>query len=186
MIMKNYLLILFLCFPIRLFCQEEKPITQGHMLIGGSFIGYYSKADGVSTTQIIATPSFGYFVVNHLAVGLAIPFEYKNQLIDNYSIGVGPFVKCYLNNGIFFSLQAAVLYQNEYTTLVEPVNYKTTSIVISPGIGYSYFINNNISFEGGLFYEFISSEYKSSYWGYPDHSTTTSGLQLQLGFSIFL
>ena len=69
--MKNYLFISLLCFTICSFGQDEKPITQGHFLVGGGFFGDYED-NRPKVTQLIASPNFGYFVINNMAIGIMI------------------------------------------------------------------------------------------------------------------
>lgn len=183
--MKNYFLILFLCFTISAFGQIEKPITQGHVLIGGDFIGVYDKIGTSKTTQIVATPNIGYFIINNLALGAIIPIQYVNveKSYSYISMGFGPYLKYYFNTGIFLSVNSSgsILNYKYPSSFYSNQSFNTKMVSVSPGIGYAYFLNNNVSLEGGVFYEYYKIFGGNSLRNYERNS-----MRLQVGFHIFL
>jgi len=195
--MKNYSFLFLLFLSISLFgqvekptTQVEKPITKGHKLIGGDFNFEYER----TTTQVAATPNFGYFIKDHLALGLNLPVQYSNYN-DGFqtftSIGVGPYLKYYFNNGLFVSvgtsgnISCVTVADYTNTSYFFPNNIRyihsyNTNISISPGIGYACFLNKNVSLEGGVFYEhMLLNEYSNS-------AEREDNFKLQIGLQIFL
>jgi hypothetical protein len=157
-IMKKYFFILFLFLASVSFSQIEKPITKGSMLIGGS-IKHSTLSIHFTNFQFNASPSFGYFVADHFAVGMELPVSiFKMSQIHNYSYGYSPFVRYYFNNGLFASVQFSQIF-TDYQD-INMIRNKMNYFVVAPGIGYSYFLNKNVALEGGVFYE--ESFYKNS------------------------
>jgi hypothetical protein len=173
--MKKYFFILFLFLTSVAFSQTEKPITKGNMMVGGAMqLSKWSMH--FNNVQFNASPSFGYFVANHLAVGIELPVSiFKMIQIHDYSYGYSPFVRYYWNNGLFASLQFSQI----FTDYQDINNYrsKMNRLIVAPGLGYSYFLNKNVAFEGGVFYE------QSFY----NNSVGSQGeLKFRLGLQIFI
>jgi hypothetical protein len=187
--MKSFVTLVLLFLTVNLFAQVEKPITRGHFLIGGGLAGMYTKSH-TESYQLVAEPSFGAFFADHWAIGISVPFQYYQN--EGYymqpdriiGIGFGPFLKCYLNFGLFFEMQTSLSLVNyKY----ESHNYAFNSrdetgktITLSPGIGYAIFLNQNIAFETSLHYQ-----YNKSYFGSSEQDPINN-VVLQLGFQIFL
>ena len=79
--------------------SSDALIPQGSMMLGGSAGFTMQAADGNDFYIISFAPQFGYFVVDNLAIGAAVSVT-KMKDIDP-SFGIGPFVRYYLNNGLF-------------------------------------------------------------------------------------
>jgi hypothetical protein len=163
--MKNVLVILALFFTIKVFSQDEKPITSGHFLIGGDFNSEYSKTNNLKLFQISTSPDIGYFIVDNLAIGLNIPIIYYDYVgsLNESSIGLGPFIKYYLNDGLFFSFKLAGNIITEHDGSNTTYGISSKSLSISPGIGYAYFILQKASIELGLYYEHLNTNIKNTY-----------------------
>ena len=173
--MKKLLFALLMLVAVAGSAQIEKPITKGNMMVGGAM--QFSKwSIHFDNVQFNASPSFGYFIANQLAVGIELPVSvFKMAQIHNYSYGYSPFVRFYMKNGLFFSLQFSHIFSDNQD--INMNRSKMNFFVIAPGIGYSYFLNKNIALEGGVFYEQTIF----------NNSIGSQGeLGLRFGFRIFL
>lgn len=175
MSMKKLLFAALMLVAVAASAQIEKPITKGNMMIGGA-IKHSTLSIHLTNFQFNASPSFGYFVANQLAVGIELPVSiFKMSQIHNYSYGYSPFVRYYLKNGLFASVQFSQIF-----TDYQDINMnrsKMNRFVIAPGIGYSFFLNRNVAFEGGVFYE--QSFYNNSVGNQGE-------LSFRLGLQIFI
>jgi len=174
--MKKYFFILFLFLSSVAFSQTEKPITKGNMMVGGS-LAFSSNDFKMYLFSLDASPSFGYFLFDNFAVGIDVPVKYMRIFqLNEYSLGVSPFVKYYANNGFF----ATVKYGEHFDRYISPLNmsmYDTRRFSLTTGVGYSYFIGNKVSLEGGLYHEY--SKIRNSTSG-------SNNFSLRFGFQIFL
>jgi hypothetical protein len=187
--MKNVLLILALFFTIKVFSQDEKPITNGHILLGGDFNSEYSKNNNLKQFQISTSPDIGYFIVDNLAIGLNIPIIYYDIVgsSNESSIGLGPFMKYYMNNGLFFSFKLAGNIITEHYGSNTTYGISSKSLSMSPGIGYAYFIFQKTSIELGLYYEHLNTISKDTYlYNASNSSSKTNNLIFKVGFHLFL
>ncbi|HEX8060646.1 MAG TPA: hypothetical protein VF473_06895, partial [Cyclobacteriaceae bacterium] len=96
--------------------------NKGRYLVGGS-LGFQTHANkakagsttttGSHTTDFSLSPDAGYFIIDNLAVGAALDLGISSTKdsgsnpgkTSNTSIGLSPFVRYYLNQGIFFQGQ---------------------------------------------------------------------------------
>jgi hypothetical protein len=149
--MKKLLFALLMFASVAASAQIEKPITKGNMMIGGA-IKHSTMSIHLTNFQFNASPSFGYFVANQLAVGIELPVSmFRMSQIHNYSYGYSPFVRYYLKNGLFASVQFSHIFLDYQD--INSIQSKNTQFMFTPGVGYSYFLNKNVAFEGGVFYE---------------------------------
>ncbi len=123
--------------------SSDALIPQGSMMLGGSAGFTMQAADGNDFYIISFAPQFGYFVVDNLAIGAAVSVT-KMKDIDP-SFGIGPFVRYYLNNGLFGQVRY------EFQSMPGILDNVTGSAA-GIGIGYAAFLNNSISIEPVLFY----------------------------------
>ncbi len=173
--MKNLLFATLFFVTIAATAQIEKPITKGNMMIGGT-MQLTKWSSHFNNIQFNASPSFGYFVANHLAVGLELPVSvFKMSQIHNYSYGYSPFVRYYLKNGLFASFQFSHIFVDNQD--INSIQSKNTQFMFTPGVGYSYFLNKNVAFEGGVFYE--ETYFKNLSW-------TQGSLNFRIGLQIFI
>jgi len=162
--MKKLALLLSLAFSINAFSQIEKPITKGNiMLSGGGSLSYMKSQLDYSTFTskssgfyISLTPGASYFIIDNFAIGLNTTLTYsglKNS--KTYTLGIGPKVTYYFNNGLF--LNASVNYN--YSKGISNSDYVTKFFSFKPGVGYAFFLNQKVSLEPGLYYELSNNKY---------------------------
>lgn len=168
--MKKLLLFAFLFTSFIGFSQTDK----GRFIVSGS-AGFQINAgttkvefDGEEIseskhTTIQFTPTFGYFVIDNLAVGLSasISSSTEKEGDDKYNttgIGVAPTVMYFfpIEGKIRPFVQAAVGYTStttKYTPDVGPDSKSTFGgLMYGGGGGVAFFINDNVSFNAGLTY----------------------------------
>jgi len=110
---KNLALLIMLACSCQLFAQTQK----GSFMIGGNGSLNFDKNtyDGIGTNRTTSynlSPVGGYFIINNLSAGLALPFSQSWSSTDYYnientesnsiSIGVSPFVRYYIPVKSFF------------------------------------------------------------------------------------
>jgi len=185
--------IVILCVT-SVFAQFQK----GRILAGGS-IGfsshtYKSKTNSTTTTAAKETvfnfgPKVGYFVIDKLAVGAGLNLaasvykpEGSSNKTNNSSISLAPFVRYYLEPGIFFQGgfgfgSGKSKQKNANTTTTTKYGTSEWSI----GAGYAYFLNDHVAIEPFVGYQSNTLKSKS-----PDSKWIDSGLFLNIGFQIYL
>jgi hypothetical protein len=149
--MRKILAIICVCIPLQSFCQIEKPITKGNVIISGGGTIEYTRY----THNFNFNPGFGYFIKDNLALGLNTTFGIVKSGYKYYSYGIGPYAKYYFNNGVFLKTET---FFSSYK-IVGNVTDKSTRLTISPGIGYAFFLNSKIALEPSLNYKY--SHYKN-------------------------
>jgi hypothetical protein len=183
--MKKIMLILCMILSAQCFSQIEKPITKGNVLISGGGTIQYQKdefttgPDQSSTSHFFITfnPGVAFFIANHLAIGLYIPVFYNGTSNNKYySLGIGPIIRFYFNNGIFLKGEASYSYIHNLSS--SQTNEKFLSV--TPGAGYAFFLNQKVSLEPCICYEFDDIDYNST----SNHKI--NALRLELKLSIFL
>jgi hypothetical protein len=154
--MKKLIFLLPLMFTLSSFSQTEKPITKGNIILSGGGTFQYSnyKSDGGNDFGIIDlsfNPGFGYFIIDNLAIGLNATVGYsKLNSYKSYSLGAGPFVKYYFNNGIFAKAEFSYTYLHGLGS--NETKIKDYSII--PGVGYAFFLNQKVSLEPCISYQY--------------------------------
>ncbi|WP_299821880.1 hypothetical protein [uncultured Pontibacter sp.] len=163
------LLLLVALLPFVLFAQENESflikakVKQGTILIGGTLnASAYSIRDEISSPQqtlegnkvnVIFRAKNGYFLQHDFVVGLDFIVDHESITItsdperkpDNQTFALmGPFVRYYLDNGIFGEVTAAVGLNN--FSLSDKYNlFEGTA-----GVGYAFFFNEKFSIEPTL------------------------------------
>ena len=187
-LMKKSVLFLSIFISLNGFSQIQKPISKGNFIIdGGASFGYSKSTSEVgntisknSTYIINLFPTFAYFVVDNLAIGLSVPFNYggsKNS--KSYAFGLGPIVKYYLSKGPFFKM--SLFFSNSKSIGNDVVSAKI--LEFEPGIGFAFFINPKVSIEPSLNYSF--AHYKSGV-STSNYSVKDNNIKLQLGITVFI
>jgi outer membrane protein len=171
--------------------------NQGRMLVGGS-AEFRTTADKDKTgsttvkngnqTSLSIAPSFGYFVINNLAVGLALDMGLSKWNaktsggVDNStsSVSFQPFVRYYLPMGVFFQGKFSVgtskiTFEEDF----EDRKYNTSGLALSAG--YAFFLSDNVALEPELGYR--TSKYKETN---SSEKNIDSGIFLRVGFQIYL
>lgn len=126
---------------------SAQAVNQGAWMVGGSagFSSEKLKDAEESTTTIDLSPNLGYFIADDLAIGLGVNLH--SESFDGESttlFGLGPFVRYYFADAIF--AQAGVnlgLGDIEFTEF-------------HVGVGYSWFVSNDVAIEPVLFYRSFS------------------------------
>jgi hypothetical protein len=165
--------------------------NQGRVLVGGTLEATTSELSGSKTLDtdsksLSITPQFGYFVIDHLAVGIGAEIylsktKYRGTLGNSYetyrSLQLQPFIRYYLNPGVFFQGQFGI---GTLYTKYSSYDYSSndTNTIISGGLaaGYALFLNDNIAIEPMVGYSLEHA----------DNDRTSSGLFLKVGFQVYL
>lgn len=175
--------------------------NQGRYLVGGS-LGLSTsttkyKTDNSTTTiskgvSFSLAPDAGYFVIDNLAVGAGIGLTISTDngagdddtKSSSTSIMFSPFVRYYLQQGIFFhgqvgfgSVTSKYKYDGSNTTDTD----KTGRFDWALGAGYAYFINDYVAIEPMV--GFQAQAYKDDD---TDNKATDAGLFIRVGFQIYL
>lgn len=149
--MRKILAIICVCIPLHSFCQVEKPVTKGNVIISGGGTIEYTRY----THKFSFNPGVGYFIKDNLALGLNTTLGIAKTGYKYYSYGIGPYAKYYFNNGIFLKTET---FFSSYKVVARETD-RSTNFTISPGIGYAFFLNPKISLEPSINY--IYSKYKN-------------------------
>jgi hypothetical protein len=177
-------------------------VKQGAMMAGGT-VSFVSSTDknktgGVTVTNGTSTifslaPNFGYFLANNLALGTALQLSFgksdpgnPNYGRSNFTaISLVPFVRYYLNMGIFFQGEFGVGSVRSKSTILGNANTieKISSSSWSIATGYTIFINENVAIEPMLDYGNSMSRSKSSTI---ERKSIHPSLVLKLGLQIYL
>lgn len=184
--------------------QIEKPITKGHLLLGGSLaidfekMKEYDQSGGSSPQTIYYTDGItfttdlycGYFILNQLALG--VKTDITSSSIKQYSsvneekskhsyhsVDIGPFVRYYTKQGIFVETFASLaLWKTSDPN--ESSSWKNYSYGL--GIGYSWFVNPSIAIEPQVRYVHQNSpQYLAT-----NYEVKKDGINVLIGFQIYL
>jgi len=199
-IMKYVIAIFLIFYAIDCRSQIDKPIKKGNIQLGGSAgISYFNlnerykvvNADGqyqdhtneVKYFSFSLRPSFGYFIVDGLVIGISPSFSYTRSSNNASSgsvnrFGIEPFTKYYFNNGFFIGMKSGYY----FTTQKEPEN-KSYELSFNPSIGYAFFINPKVSIEPSLEYSFSKNIINNSVI---NTISKENGIFFAIGFHIFL
>lgn len=187
--MKKSILMLFFFLPLFAYSQVEKPIKKGNFILGGSgSVGNLDIAlSGGKGFSINVNPTCDYFFIDNLAAGVTALIGYgKHYGSVTTSFGVGPNIKYYLDNGVFFRTDLyASNAKNDFSD--------SRNLTFKIGLGYAIFINSKVSFESSLMVNHNSErltiherDYSNgTIWDYKIKGTQND-LVLEFGFNIFL
>ncbi|GAB3320667.1 hypothetical protein GCM10027299_14130 [Larkinella ripae] len=202
--MKNIqFLLLLLTIASSAMAQTEK----GRWLIGAQVgnVSYQKfKNDGGHNFTVDANPSAGYFPVNNLLIGVALPFS-SNQSSYNspvsasgphtWSLGLGPFIRYYAGRsslkpylGVSYTYsRSRTIYKNVTST---DRTLKGHTFNLAPTLGLAYFINRNVLLSAGLSYNITQSSSEVLILTNPpavtDFTFNTRKLSLDVGFAVLL
>lgn len=124
--------------------SSDALIPQGAAMIGGAVSFVSTIQDSENSYIFTLAPVAGYFVIDNLALGTSIELM-KIKDVDPI-FGFGPFVRYYLNMGLF--VQGKFQFQSQPGILDERV----TGFAAGPAIGYAAFLNNHVSIEPMVYY----------------------------------
>jgi hypothetical protein len=175
--------------------------NQGRILAGGS-VGFSAttlkfKTNSATTTDSHSTslsiaPNAGYFVIDNLAVGAGLDLSTSsvkgdgtdNSKLTSTSFTLTPFVRYYLDQGIFF--QGQVGFGSE-SSKYKPTQSNTTTTTKNGvfnwalAAGYAYFLNDFVAVEPMVGYSVDAAKNKDT-----DTKRINSGLFIRVGFQVYL
>ena len=176
------------------FAQFEK----GRILAGGSvgFSTHTYKVESNTTkittgksTSLSFNPKVGYFIIDKLALGVGLNImtstdkdSRSSDKSTSSSVSIDPFVRYYLNPGIFFQGAFGVGSNNYKETngnTTTTTKFNATNWSISTG--YAIFLNDYVAIEPSIGYQSYANKNKSS-----DFKLIDSGLFINVGFQIYL
>ena len=192
-------ILFFLLFlPTILLAQENESflikakVKQGSILLGGTVHGSaYKTTDELSSPQqpleaskinVLVRAKNGYFVLHDFVVGLDLTIDYRsikqtdNPEVkpDNQTFGLmGPFVRYYLDNGVFGELTTTVGFNNFSKS------NKYNIFETSAGVGYAFFFNEKFSIEPTLSLRYFQQKLR-------DNKYTEIGPVLGVGIQAYL
>lgn len=175
--------------------------NKGRYLVGGSlgFQAYSNKAKAASTTTTSShstdfslAPSAGYFIIDNLAVGASLNLGAGSDKgtgtnpgkSTSTSIGLSPFVRYYLSQGIFFQGQIGVGSEKTKDTPSGSSTSTTTKYNTSNwslAAGYAYFLNDYVAVEPLIGYGANAQKVSN-----PDVKYSQPGFFLRVGFQVYL
>lgn len=167
--MKLFFTTLVICYSSIIYCQTEKPIAKGNIILGGNINGYYNENGseyGTNYTYSLGvSPNVSYFVIKGLALGISPVYSYKKTNSGkNKSFGIGPAARYYLQNNFYFDLSSKYLYgKSSYS---EDLEYHSNSFGAGLGIGYAVFLNSKVALEPMIYYYIEKSTLH--YTSFPD------------------
>jgi hypothetical protein len=193
---KLFLLSMLVAFiSLNIIGQVEKPIKKGYFVTGGSLsiegkkykktdpdINYtYYEHENKFNTNIY----FGYFILKHFATGLKVDYflnRYKfNQgtILYTNALTLEPFLRYYTPVAIFGETSLGYGFNNYGTNKKNLLEDKV--FTWSLGLGYSLFINKNISIEPVFSYAVV----KKIETNYESDFIKDTGLSLQIGVQLY-
>jgi len=148
--------------------QEQQTRQKGQWMLGQSFHFSVENDQDNSTYPPMKTfninyqGSVAYTVLNRLALGMLINYNYYNQRFkednlsyyESQSTEVGPMVRFYPFARFF--LEAASKVNVAYTKMNE--KQEATSFQHQIGLGYAYFISPSVAIEPKITYQIYTSD----------------------------
>lgn len=190
---------LFITSMIALMCSSAFAQFQKGRILAGGNVGFsattYKVKDNNSTSTVSKTTTFnfspkaGYFFIDNFAAGAGLNLSTSSTKYDGTddkntynTFTITPFARYYLDPGIFFQGQFGIgpgsnKDKNGNTTTTT----KFTASEWSLGVGYAYFLNDNVAIEPLVSYGANSRKFKS-----PDVKDVTSGLFINIGLQVYL
>ncbi|MER2998327.1 autotransporter domain-containing protein [Pontibacter populi] len=193
------ILLLFLVLPSLVIAQENESfmfkakVKHGSILVGGSLSGFaYKTSDNLHSIngqqeegrriQANLQSKNGYFVTNDFAVGLNLNLFHENTKVtsdpeqepfkETYFMA-GPFVRYYLDNGVFGETGVSVGKHNFSD------GFQSNLLDASVGVGYAFFFNEKFSIEPMLSFRYFRQKKD-------DQTYTTFGPMVGVGFQAYL
>ena len=162
--------------------QSTAQLQKGSVLIGGDLAGFDLGLNEGSTFTMSLTPKVAKFVRDNVALGLYVDFGLSTAKGrgTSASYGVGALGRYYFPKADV-NVAKSTRFFTEANVGIEGVNTaggnSTNGLGLGFGPGLAYFVTNDISLESLLKYNGII--------GFGS-SATSSRLQLNLGFQIYL
>lgn len=184
MFMKKILTLLVVALGAATITQAQ--LQKGNVLVGGDLAKFSIGLKKGALTDINLTPKAAWFINDNVAVGAYLNFELQTSKGAGTAVayGVGPLARYYVNSAKVNLLQHGRWFFEgnvgiEGTNVSDGSghNNNTNGLGLGIGPGYAYFITPNVGLETLLKYNGIVG------FG---NNTTSSNLQLNLGFQIYL
>jgi len=163
--------------------STKAQIQRGNLIVGGDIANFNLGLNSGNGYDILINPSMAFFIKDGLAIGpfVTLGFSGAKGIEPTTIYGVGALGRYYvsdtvvslLKHGRFFVEANAGIEGNNNSQSGETTN----GLVLGVGPGYTYFITENIGLETLLKYNGII--------GFGS-STTTSTLNLSVGFQIYI
>ncbi len=196
--MKKFLLLaIMICVAVTTFAQFNKK----RIMIGGAFDYKYqkikTKSSGnttIESTQVSNSfiPSFGFFVADNFAVGLAFNTsinsnEYTSSGSSSNSyksktLQIQPFAKYYLKSRIFFQGEVGIGFGTEdYSGFYNDDDENFSLFHWGLSAGYAIVLNDHIAIEPALGYTSLTSNVSNS-----DTKNFNNGIFMHIGIQVYL
>lgn len=180
---------LFLTF---IFQQANAQTEKGNWLLSGSgTFQHLHYQNGYNSTLIQFYPKGGFFVINHLAIGLMPAADMtilgKSQVnigsYNSYTLSIGPFARYYypLSSSVSLFAEGYFTYGHHFYKPKNNQNYNQYNWRIGPGV--AFFLSPSVSLDVSAGYGQNHSVNKNAGVTYKSKTGITD---VQLGFSIYL
>ncbi|MVM29939.1 outer membrane beta-barrel protein [Spirosoma sp. HMF4905] len=194
--MKNTIyIVLLLLIHFSVKAQTEKGRWNAGVSIG-SFS--YQKNDFGKSFSASISPSAGYFVAKNWLLGIGIPFSYvsgnytgfvNSQKNQSTTIGVSPFARYYIGPSKlkpYLDIAYTFSHSNYHTdNSIDEINSKSNSTTLTPSLGLAYFLNQNISLNAQLGYNWYSVKTTNDSGIGDGTNYSYKNATLGIGFNIF-
>ncbi|RNI30508.1 hypothetical protein [Rufibacter latericius] len=165
-------------------------IFQRTFMVAGGVSGAYRRINTTVNNESVSgyrqqfdlDTKVGYFVFSDVAFGLrATVNQYKEKMSGQISsqatnVLAGPFVRYYLDNGIFGEASAAAGLNNQ------PNRNKTDLMEFRGGVGYAIFINPKVAIEPALMFTYYQEKVPAE----GNRKITEWGPSANIGLQVYL
>jgi hypothetical protein len=157
-------------------------LQRGNVLVGGDLAGFQFVLNSGGAYDINIEPKAAWFISDNVAVGAQVQLGISGAKNANtvFTYGIGPIARYYVNSAKVNLLQHGRWFF-EGNAGIAGYNVQhgasTNGLNLGIGPGYAYFITPNVGLETLLKY--------NGTVGF-GNTTTTSDLQLNVGFQIYL
>lgn len=194
--------IFILGLPAFLYAQTQKGAMMTNGSISFSFNDVKEEVNDDnrelgSLTTINFNPSFGYFIINGIAVGAGIEWQrsaFKDIESDRFithSFSLTPFARYYSELGPFFHGQFSIgggvnKFKPEGGPTEELSDFSLFGVSI--GLGYPYFVQDHIAVEPMILFraENNKTEEENRVIGTVEETIKHRGLLVQVGFTYYI
>ena len=190
------------------YANLDAQTESGKFLLGGSSkLGFSSvktklSAEGESydyskTNTLNFNPQIGYFVIDGLAIGFEIPvtsqvekFDFMGQKMTSKSLAyaIAPFARYYFGSQKvrpFLHGSAGVGSENyKYEEDGDSDEDKYKIVLFSLGGGVGIFVNDNVSFDCGVFYSSMTRKFDNYMGSDVAVDEINSGFNFSVGFVV--
>jgi outer membrane protein len=172
--------------------QKGKFLFSGSSKINASFMTSKTEYDGQTQgddnkiTNITVESTFGYFVIDNLAIGLSTALDYAKFKVGSdetstRTLMIGPTVRYYFGQSNFkpFAEGAFGLASTKMTSTGSSDN-KFSGLAFQLGLGVGYFVNDKVSIDGLIDYQGVSLNNSED----SKYKVKSGGIILGIGFTI--